>query len=112
MLETNLNRIIENIETLATFNATPGNGVTRSAYSKEDQQAKEYLINEMKKLGLTIWEDGFSTLFGRKEGKSKDVPVVMIGSHYNSVVSGGTFDGVAGVSSALETIMTGKQLNR
>ncbi|MEG0678587.1 MAG: M20 family metallo-hydrolase [Carnobacterium sp.] len=104
MLETNLERIIDNIETLATFNATPGNGVTRSAYSKEDQQAKEYLINEMKKLGLTIWEDGFSTLFGRKEGKLKDAPVVMIGSHYDSVVNGGAFDGAAGVVSALETM--------
>lgn len=104
MLETNLERIIDHIETLATFNATPGNGVTRSAYSKEDQQAKDYLMGEMQKLGLTIWEDGFSTLFGRKEGKIKDGPVVMIGSHYDSVVNGGAFDGAAGVVSALETM--------
>ena len=104
MLKTNLERIINDIETLATFNATPENGVTRSAYSKEEQQAKDYLIGEMKKLGLTIWEDGFSTLFGRKEGKIKDGPVVMIGSHYDSVVNGGAFDGAAGVVSALETM--------
>ncbi|MGX7394115.1 M28 family peptidase [Carnobacterium mobile] len=53
-----------------------------------------------------------STLFGRKEGKLKDAPVVMIGSHYDSVVNSGAFDGAAGVTSALETIIAGKQLNR
>lgn len=104
MLETKLERITEDIESLAVFNATPGNGITRSAYSKEDQQAKEYLINKMKNLGLTIWEDGFSTLFGRKEGRLKGAPAVMIGSHYDSVVNGGAFDGAAGVISALETM--------
>lgn len=103
-METNFERIKSDIETLATFNETPGNGVTRSSYTKEDREARNYLISEMEKLGLTIWEDGFSTLFGRREGNLKDAPVIMIGSHYDSVVNGGKFDGTAGVVSALETM--------
>jgi len=92
------------IETLATFNATPGNGVTRSSYTKEDQMAKDYLIGEMKKLDLQIYEDGYGTLFGRKEGTLKDAPVVMFGSHYDTVLNAGAFDGVAGTIAALETM--------
>ncbi|API92437.1 Zn-dependent hydrolase [Virgibacillus pantothenticus] len=103
-MEVNLARVIKDIETLATFTATPGNGVTRSSYSHEDKLAKEYLKNEMERIGLKVWEDGFSTLFGRREGKNPDAPVIMIGSHYDSVVNGGAFDGVAGTVAALEIL--------
>src|SRR5690625_2013450 len=104
MMNTNLDRIINDIETLAKFTSTPGKGVTRSSYSKEDQLAKDYLKKEMEKIGLKVWEDKFSTLFGRREGKNPDAPAIMIGSHYDSVVNGGRFDGVAGVVAALETL--------
>lgn len=103
-METNTNRIQQDIETLATFTSTPGHGVTRSSYSKEDTMAKEYLIGEMKKLNLNIYEDSFGTIFGRKEGTMKDAPVVMFGSHYDTVVNAGAFDGVAGTVSALEVM--------
>ncbi|MGI5946848.1 MAG: M20 family metallo-hydrolase [Lachnospiraceae bacterium] len=101
---TQTNRIQKDLETLAAYTSTPGNGVTRSSYSKEDTMAKEYLINEMKKLHLDIYEDGVGTIFGRKEGTVKDAPVVMFGSHYDSVVNGGAFDGAAGTVAALEVM--------
>ncbi|MCD5002383.1 Zn-dependent hydrolase [Enterococcus saccharolyticus] len=103
-METSLERITRDLKKLATFNETPGEGVTRSAYSKEDREARNYLISEMKKLDLDIYEDGFSTLFGRREGKNPDAPVIMIGSHYDTVYHGGAFDGTAGVVAALETM--------
>jgi allantoate deiminase len=77
-MKVNLDRVSKDNETLATFTATPGNGATRSSYSHEDTLAKEYLKNEMKKIGLKVWEDGFSTLFGRREGKDPEAPVIMI----------------------------------
>ena len=108
-METKLERIQSDLETLATYTSTPGNGVTRSSYSKEDTLAKEYLIKEMEKIGLHIYEDGFGTLFGRKEGTLKDAPVVMFGSHYDSVVNGGAFDGAAGSVAALEVMRVLKE---
>lgn len=108
-METKIERIKKDIEKLKTFTATPGNGVTRSSYSKEDKMAKEYLMSEMKEIGLNIYEDGFSTLFGRREGQKKDAPVVMVGSHYDSVVNGGAFDGVAGTIAALEIMRVLKE---
>lgn len=103
-MNTNLDRIINDIETLATYTSTPGEGVTRSSYSEEDQMAKDYLKKEMEKVGLNVWEDKFSTLFGRREGKNPNAPAILIGSHYDSVVNGGRFDGAAGVVAALETL--------
>ncbi len=98
----NLERIVKDIETLATFNATPGKGVTRLSFTKEDRQAREYIKEEMKSIGLKVWEDGYSNLFGRKEGKDPSAPAIMIGSHFDSVINGGPFDGVAGLVAALE----------
>lgn len=98
----NLGRVIKDIETLSTFNATPGKGVTRLSFTKEDKLARDYIRNEMEKIGLKVWEDGYSNLFGRREGKNPDGPVVMIGSHFDTVINGGAFDGVAGLVSALE----------
>ncbi len=103
-MQTKVNRIQNDIETLAKFTSTPGKGVTRSSYSKEDRLAKDYFIEEMKKLNIDIHEDSLGTLFGRKEGTLKDAPAVMFGSHYDSVVNAGAFDGVAGTVSALEVM--------
>lgn len=99
-----LKRVIKDIETLATFNATPGNGVTRLSFTKEDRQARDYIRNKMEAIGLKTWEDGYSNLFGRREGKNPKAPVIMIGSHYDSVINGGPLDGVLGVVAALEIL--------
>ncbi|MGC3797868.1 Zn-dependent hydrolase, partial [Enterococcus faecium] len=72
--------------------------------SKEDREARNYLFYQMEQLGLEIWEDGFSSLFGRRAGIKADAPSVMIGCHNVSVVNGGRFDGVGGVVTALETM--------
>ena len=103
-MQTHLERIKKDLEVLATYTSTPGFGVTRSSYSKEDKQAREYLIREMEKLNLKIYEDGIYTLFGRKEGTMAEAPVIMIGSHYDSVVNGGAFDGPVGCIAALEVL--------
>lgn len=105
----NLNRVIEDIETLASFNATPGNGVTRLSFTKEDRLARDYIRKQMESAGLKVWEDGYSNLFGRREGKNPNAPIMMIGSHFDSVINGGAFDGVAGLVSALEILRVFKE---
>lgn len=107
----NLNRVIKDIETLASFNATPENGVTRLSFTKEDKMAREYIREQMKSAGLKVWEDGYSNLFGRREGKDPDAPVIMIGSHFDSVINGGAFDGAAGLVAALEVLRVFEEKN-
>jgi allantoate deiminase len=105
-VETNLDfvqvRIESHIDTLSTFTATPGKGTTRLTYSAEDLQARQYIKKKMAEYGLTVQEDGFGNIFGKLEGTLKDGPSVLIGSHFDSVPNGGSYDGPAGVIAGLE----------
>jgi allantoate deiminase len=95
-------RVKSHIDTLSTFTATPGNGTTRLTYSSEDLQARRYIKEKMKEYGLTVHEDGFGNIFGKLEGTLKDAPSVLVGSHFDSVPNGGSYDGPAGVVAGLE----------
>ena len=101
-MKTYLRRIKRDIETLSKYNATPGNGLTRFSFTKEDGRARNYIKKEMEKAGLKVYEDAAGTIIGRLEGKNSKAPVIMLGSHYDSVKNGGNFDGNAGVVAALE----------
>jgi allantoate deiminase len=105
-VETNLeivqSRVEGHIDTLSTFTATPGKGTTRLTYSSEDLKARQYIKGKMKEYGLNVREDGFGNIFGKLEGTLKDAPSVLIGSHFDSVPNGGSYDGPAGVVAGLE----------
>lgn len=99
---TDLERIKKDIEELSKFNATPDNGLTRFSLTEEDRRARNYLKEELNKLSLDVYEDEAGSLVARREGTKEDAPVIMIGSHFDSVKNGGNFDGPAGVIMALE----------
>ena len=102
MLETQETRIQKDLEAMAAFTATPGEGMTRFAFTEEDKLTREYLAMRMKEAGLTVFEDNGGNLFGRREGTKADAPAVMVGSHFDSVRHGGIFDGPAGVVTGME----------
>lgn len=101
-MDTNLKRIQQDVEELSKFTSTPGAGTTRFSFSKEDRDAREYIKKQMADAGLNIYVDAAGTVVGRLEGADRDAPVIMIGSHFDSVKNGGNFDGQAGVVAALE----------
>lgn len=109
-METNLERIKKDIEAIGEFTATPGNGTTRFSFTKEDREAREYIKGEMLKAGLEVFEDAAGTVVGELKGEVEG-PVVMIGSHFDSVKNGGSFDGPAGVVTALEVARVFKEKN-
>ncbi|TQR21505.1 Zn-dependent hydrolase [Psychrobacillus vulpis] len=98
----NHKRIEKHIELLSQFTSTPGVGVTRLTYSKEDLSARNYIKERMLEYGLTVTEDGLGNIFGKLEGTILDAPSVIIGSHFDSVPNGGAYDGTAGVVVGLE----------
>lgn len=106
MLEVNIDRIMNNIETICEFNATPGQGYTRFSYSKEDMQAREFLINECQEFGLKVTTDGVGNIRAKLEGLDPQAPSVMSGSHIDTVYHGGKYDGLVGAIGALEAIRT------
>lgn len=108
-------RIARDIEIINSFTSTPGKGVTRFTFSEPYMQARAYVTEELQKIGARVATTAGGNLCGRLEGSTTGLPSVMTGSHIDSVLHGGRFDGVAGVVAALEVarVMTEeKRLHR
>lgn len=100
----NSKRLAENFNRLSTIGAQEHGGITRIAFTDPDWEARAYVIQIMEQAGLCIHMDAFGNIIGRREGRNPDAPVVMLGSHIDSVPDGGNFDGVAGVLGAIEVM--------
>ena len=96
-------RIEGTLKQLEEFTSTPGNGCTRLPFTKEARGAVEFLKARMKEVGLSAYEDQAGNIIGVLEGEDPGAPCVMMGSHYDSVIHRGNYDGSAGVVNAIET---------
>jgi len=79
-------------------------GITRLAFSDEEQQAKEYATKLMQQAGLVVRVDAAGNVIGRLEGTAEDAKVVLTGSHLDTPPDGGRYDGVVGVVGGLAAI--------
>ncbi len=79
-------------------------GLHRLEGTREIKQSKDYVITMMKEAGLKVRIDKVGNIFARREGVKTDKGAVMSGSHLDSVINGGMFDGALGVVSALEAV--------
>lgn len=96
-------RLVKDFEAMAQLTA-PGEGINRLAFTDADWAGRQYIIDRMTDAGLFVEIDDFGNVIGYKIGKKPDLPVVMVGSHTDSVPNGGNYDGVVGVLSAIEVI--------
>jgi N-carbamoyl-L-amino-acid hydrolase len=84
---------------------------TRLVFSQEFDKAREWLRLEFEKLDLTVRTDNAGNLIGSyKSGELTDKKV-MIGSHLDTVKSGGKFDGVAGIVASLAILKEFRENN-
>ncbi|WP_415935639.1 M20 family metallo-hydrolase [Veillonella parvula] len=96
-------RLVKDFDAMAQMTA-PGEGINRLAFTDADWAGRQYIIDRMTDAGLFVEIDDFGNVIGYKLGKKPDLPVVMVGSHTDSVPNGGNYDGVVGVLSAIEVI--------
>jgi N-carbamoyl-L-amino-acid hydrolase len=80
----------------------PARPWTRTAFSERHGLGRAFLAGRMRELGLVTSIDAAGNLLGRWEGSEPSVGTIMIGSHSDTVVGGGRFDGIAGVIAGLE----------
>lgn len=93
--------LAEKLSALAAIGRTKEGGVSRHPYTSEEKQAKALFKEWMQEIGLHVREDHVGNLFGVLEGEESSLPVVMTGSHLDSVPNGGAFDGPLGCVSSL-----------
>lgn len=99
----NRDRLLRRLATFNQIGALPGGGTCRLALSDEDKQGRDLLVGWMKELGLTVTVDAIGNIFGVRAGAEALDPV-MIGSHIDTVGTGGFYDGLYGVLAGLEAI--------
>jgi N-carbamoyl-L-amino-acid hydrolase len=108
MLAISRSRLSSRIAALARFGALPGGGVSRPAWSPPHEEARAWLLEEMRAAGLETWVDPAGNTFGALGVKAlaADAPAVLTGSHIDTVPEGGILDGALGVLAGLECLHT------
>ncbi|MED3666584.1 Zn-dependent hydrolase [Geobacillus kaustophilus] len=99
-------RLWQRLMELGEVGKKPSGGVTRLSFTAEERRAKDLVASYMREAGLFVYEDTAGNLIGRKEGANPDAPVVLVGSHLDSVYNGGCFDGPLGVLAGVEVVQT------
>ena len=89
-------RVMALIEDLAQHTDEPGR-LTRLYLSPAHRRAAEATQRMMQEAGLAAHIDPAGSVVGRMEGWNPDAPAILIGSHIDSVVDAGRFDGNLGV---------------
>ena len=84
-------------------------GITRVAYTNDEQTCTHAFMRMCKDEHLDIRMDQCGNVIARREGRKNGLPAVVMGSHLDTVYQGGKYDGVVGVTAALEVI---KRLNK
>lgn len=103
MLAINKERVQMLLEGLAQFGKGE-QGITRLAYTETDKQAQEWLLQQIEDLQLEIRQDAVGNVFLRRTGENPALPAVATGSHLDTVIHGGAYDGMCGVAGALEAL--------
>jgi N-carbamoyl-L-amino-acid hydrolase len=97
-------RIVADLEKLATFSDTESPVITRIVYSESDQRARAWLKEQCVSAGLAMREDPLGNMFARWQGTDADAGAVGTGSHIDAIPHSGRFDGTVGVLGALESV--------
>lgn len=106
----NKERFLKNFTEISKFGALKGGGITRLAFSKEDEKARIFLLNLLKKEKFKIKIDEAGNIFAKfDEVKNPNLPSVAVGSHIDSVPKGGIYDGTLGVMMGLEILTSIKE---
>ena len=108
-IRANPERMEQRIKTLGEFGTNPEGGVSRVAFSDADLAGRAYIMDLMREAGLSVRVDTAGNIIGRREGREEGLPVIMFGSHIDSVPGGGNYDGDVGVIGAIEVVQLLKE---
>lgn len=95
--------IFDRLEEAATH-SQPGPGVTRLFLSNEHRALTPLIRDWMTKAGLESEIDAAGNIVGRDQKARDGAPTLILGSHQDTVVSGGKYDGMLGVALPIAVI--------
>lgn len=100
-------RLISRITKLGEIGREDGGKLTRLAASETDKAGRDTVVAWMKDAGLEIAIDRIGNIFGIWRGPDDEVQSpILVGSHIDTVINAGIYDGCYGVLAGIEVIKT------
>ena len=95
--------ILSRLDTLAHLSESD-EGLIRQYLSAEHREANELVGSWMREAGMRVHQDAIGNIIGRYEGEHEGAPALLIGSHLDTVVMAGKYDGMLGVVTAIQCV--------
>jgi beta-ureidopropionase / N-carbamoyl-L-amino-acid hydrolase len=106
LFEINGSRLWDSLMASATIGATPNGGLRRLALTDDDRAMRDLFVRWCRDAGCSIMIDRVGNIFARRAGLDATLKPVLIGSHLDTQIAGGRFNGVLGVLTGLEVFRT------
>jgi N-carbamoyl-L-amino-acid hydrolase len=100
----NAERLLATMAQMGRFGELPDGGISRPGFSEPERRARDHLARRAVHLGLCPEIDAAGNLIVRRPGADPSAPTLMMGSHIDSVLDGGRYDGTYGVVAAIEVV--------
>ncbi len=95
--------LMRRLDELATYTEVPGQ-LTRRYLSRAHLAASRQVAAWMQEAGMGVRTDALFSVFGRYEGRRPQAPAIMLGSHLDTVLDAGRYDGALGVLAAIAVV--------
>jgi beta-ureidopropionase / N-carbamoyl-L-amino-acid hydrolase len=103
-------RLVARLDALGTIGQVLGSngerGCARLALTDADREGRDLVVGWMRDLGMAVSIDAVGNVVATRPGTDPDAAAVMMGSHIDTVRTGGRFDGNLGVLAGLEVVET------
>ena len=99
-----IERFWSTVERSAEIGTGRPGGLSRLALSDADKEMRDVFVSWCREAGLAVRIDAIGNILARRPGLDDSLPPVVMGSHLDTQVNGGRFDGIAGVLGGLEVI--------
>ena len=106
VLEINGDRLWETLEASGQIGRIGERGLRRLALTDEDKRMRDLFVGWIKEAGCSVEVDRVGNVFARRAGTDAALPPVAMGSHLDTQVKGGRYDGILGVLAGLEIFRT------
>lgn len=105
-LEVDAQRLWRTLDVSAKIGPGKAGGMNRQTLTDDDKKMRDQFCEWCVSAGCDVRVDDVGNIFARRAGTDDTLPPILIGSHLDTQVAGGRYDGILGVLSGLEVIRT------
>lgn len=99
----NHERLLQRLQELGSLGAVAGGGRTRLALTDADRAGRDLVVRWLRETTARVHVDRIGNIIAVLPGRSRRAPI-MTGSHIDTVVRAGAYDGCYGVIAAIEVL--------